>query len=332
VTRTATIVSVASHLPEREITNDELRARFPAGRETIDKLETGSTIVRRFWAPDSARTSDLAAAAGCEAIRRANLKPEDIDLVILGTDSPDHMTPSTSCVVQHKLGAKNAGTFDVGCACSSFATSLTIGSSWIATNADTKHVLVIGAYMMHRLADPNDPHIFFYGDGAGAVVLSATDAPGFVSSATRADGSYAPYWGIFSGGTAEPTTPESVAAGRTYVKMLQSYPPEVAHYEGWTWLARHVSERGKFSLDEVKLFLFTQVRRRSIEKVMDMLGQPVERAHMIMDKFGYTGSACLPMALDDAVAAGKLSRGDLVLFVGSGVGYNQAGAAFRWTM
>jgi 3-oxoacyl-[acyl-carrier-protein] synthase-3 len=241
------------------------------------------------------------------------------------------MTPSTSVVVQHKIGAKNAGTFDVGCACASFATGLSVGAGWIAANPHTKNILVIGAYLMHRLADPHDPHIFFYGDGAGAVVLRASETPGFVASATHADGSYAPYWGIFSGGTAEPASLESVAAGRTNLRMLQAYPPEVVHYKGWSWLARTVAERGGFTLDEVKLFLFTQVRRRSIEKVMGMLGQPLERAHTIMGKWGYTGSACLPMALDDAVQHGRISRGDLVLFVGSGVGYNQASAAFRWT-
>jgi 3-oxoacyl-[acyl-carrier-protein] synthase-3 len=331
VNRFARIVSTARYLPPIEVTNDDLRAKMPEARETIDKMETGSGILKRFWAPETSCTSDLATEAAREALRRANRKPEDVDLIILGTDSPDYTTPCTSVVVQHKLGAKNAGTFDIGCACASFATGLGVGAGWIAANPDVKTILVVGAYMMHKLADQRDPSIFFYGDGAGAAVLEPSDQPGFVSAAAQADGSYAGYWGIYSGGTVEPASVESVTAGRTQVRMIQSYPLNIVHYEGWSNLARTLSERGHFSLDEVALFVFTQVRRRSIEQVMKRLEQPVERAHTIMDKWGYTGSACVPMALDDAIEQGRLKRGDLVVCIGAGVGSNLAGAAYRWT-
>lgn len=326
--RYAALVSTGRYVPPVLVDNDELRSRFPGSREFIDKMEGSTGIQRRWWAPDAACTSDLAVEAARQALAKAGRRPEDVDIVILGTDSPDYVTPCTSVVVQHKLGAKNAGTFDVGCACASFATGLAIAAGWIAVNPDVRTILVIGAYMMHKLADRHDPAVFFYGDGAGAAVVEPSSAPGFVSSAAQADGAYARHWAILAGGTVEPANPVAVAEGRTCVRMIERYPPEVNH-DGWPRIARTLAARGGFSLDDVALFVFTQVRRRSIEHVMSALGQPIERAHMIMDKWGYTGSACIPMALDDAIEQGRLQRGDLVMLVGSGVGYNQAGVAFR---
>jgi len=326
--RYATIVSTGRFIPEIEVHNDELRKRFAHLPDFVDTMEERSSIRTRWWAPDDWATSDLCVPAARQALERAGRVPEDVDLIIVGTDSPDYVTPATSVVVQHKLGAINAGTFDVGCACASFPTGLTIAAGMIGTNPSLKTVLVIGVYMMHRFAAPDDPMIFFYGDAAGAGVLEPADAPGFVSSASQADGSYERYWGIYSGGTAEPASEESVRAGRTNVRVLDRYPPEV-NEEGWVRLARRVAANGGFGLDDVDLFIFTQVNRGTIEKVMTDLEVPMERAHTIMDKWGYTGSACVPIAFDDAVEKGKVRSGDLVVFIGSGVGYNQAGAAFR---
>jgi 3-oxoacyl-[acyl-carrier-protein] synthase-3 len=329
MTRYANIVSTGRYLPEREVTNDELRARFDAAvPEFVDKMEESSGITSRWWAPDDWATSDLAVRAARQALERAGRTPEEVDLVILGTDSPDYITPATSVVVQHKLGAKNAGTFDVGCACASFPTGLAIGAGMVATNPGLNVVIVIGVYMMHKLTDPTDPMIFFYGDGAGAAVLEPREAPGFISSASQAGGEYHRHWGIYSGGTFEPATVESVQAGRTKVKILDRYPPEVNH-EGWPRLARRVAEEGGFQLADIDMIIFTQVRKPSIELVMEDLGLPMEKTHTIMEKWGYTGSACIPMALDDAVAKGRVHPGDLLVVVGSGVGYNQAAAAFR---
>ncbi|HVS03400.1 MAG TPA: ketoacyl-ACP synthase III [Thermoanaerobaculia bacterium] len=329
--RYGNIVATGSYLPEIEVSNDELRQRFAsvAGLEGfVDKMEAASGIRRRWYAPQDWAASDLAVRAARQALERAGRGPEDVDLLIVGTDSPDYLTPATSVVVQHKLGAVNAGTFDIGCACASFATGLATASGWLAVNPGLGTVLVVGVYLMHKLADPQDPMIFFYGDGAGAAVLEASPRPGFLAAATQADGSFARHWGIFAGGTAEPATAEAVAAGRTRVRMLKRYPPEVNH-QGWPRLARRLAQQGGFALEDVDLFVFTQVRKPSIELVMAELGLPVERAHTVMEDWGYTGSACLGMAFHDAVERGKAQGGDLVVFIGSGVGYNQAAAAFR---
>ena len=326
--RFADIIATGSYLPEIEVHNDVLRRRFEHLDGFVDKMEERTGIQRRWYAPDDWVTSDLALPAARQALERAGRRPEDVDLILVGTDSPDYMTPATSAVLQHKLGATNAGTFDIGCACASFPTGLATAAGWLAANPSIQTVLVVGVYLMHRLADPDDPMIFFYGDGAGAAVLEAGDTPGFVTAAAQADGSYAPFWGIFAGGTAEPASVEAVQAGRTHVRMLERYPPEV-NQEGWPRLARRLAEDGDFALDDLDLLIFTQVRKPSIEAVMEELGLPVERAHTIMESCGYTGSACLGMAFDDAVQEGKGAAGDLVMFLGSGVGYNQAGAVFR---
>jgi len=164
------IRSTGMYVPEIEVPNDVLRARFAkTAPEYIDKMEATTGIATRWYAPEAWATSDLAVRAARQALSRAQVAAQDLDLIIVGTDSPDYMTPATSVVVQHKLEAPNAGTFDVGCACASFPTALATAHGLMATNPWMKNVLVIGAYMMHKLADPQDQGIFFYGDGAGVM-------------------------------------------------------------------------------------------------------------------------------------------------------------------
>lgn len=324
--RFASIASTGSYLPEIRVHNDELRKRFAHLPEFVDKMEASSGIRCRWNAPEDWATSDVALPAARQALERAGVRPEDVDLIILGTDSPDYITPATSVVLQYKLGAVNAGTFDVGCACASFPTALASGAGWIATNPSISTVLVVGVYLMHKLAAPDDPLNFFYGDGAGAAVLVAGDRPGFIGAATQAGGAYHKHWGIYSGGTYEPATVASVEAGRTTVKMLQRYPPEINH-EGWPRLVRKLAAGCEFKVSDIDFILFTQVRKPSIDLVMADLGLPMEKTHTIMEEWGYTGSACIPMALDDALAKKKIRSGDRLVLVGSGVGYNQAAAA-----
>lgn len=324
--RFATIASTGCYLPGIQVHNDQLRKTFAHLPEFVDKMEASSGIRCRWHAPEDWATSDLALPAAKQALERAGLKPEDVDLIILGTDSPDYITPATSVVLQHKLGAVNAGTFDVGCACASFPTALASGAGWIATNPGIKNVLVVGVYLMHKLATADDPLTFFYGDGAGAAVLVAADKPGFLGAAAQAGGAYHKHWGIYSGGTYEPATVESVQAGRTMVKMTDRYPPEINH-EGWPRLVRKLAAGCGFALSDIDFIIFTQVRKPSIELVMADLGLPMEKTHTIMEEWGYTGSACIPMALDDALAKNRIRSGDRIVLVGSGVGYNQAAVA-----
>ncbi len=329
MTRHAQIVSTGRYLPEIEVGNEELCRRFDARFPGfVGKMEESSGIRKRWYAPEGWATSDLALRAAEQALGRAAKKPEDVDLIILGTDSPDYTTPATSVVLQQKLGARNAGTFDVGCACASFPTGVAAAAGILACNHAIRTVLVIGAYLMHKLADPTDPMVFFYGDGAGAAVLTTVERPGFIAAAFQADGAYYKHWGIYAGGTAEPASEEALKAGRTKVRMVERYPPEINH-EGWPRLVRRLARDGGFAVTDIDFIIFTQVRKPSIELVMGDLGLPMERTHTVMEEWGYTGSACIPMALDDAREKGRIRPGSLLVLVGSGVGYNQAAVALR---
>src|SRR6478672_4131944 len=177
--RYAKLVATGSYLPEREISNDLLRQRFPEPPDFVDKMEASTGIRRRWWAPEDWAASDVAVLAAKQALERAGKRPEDVDLIILGTDSPDYITPATSVVLQSKLGAINAGTFDVGCACASFPTALSAAAGLMTSNPSLRTVLVVAVYLMRKLARDDDPFVFFYGDGAGAVVLERSDAPGY---------------------------------------------------------------------------------------------------------------------------------------------------------
>lgn len=333
MTRHANIIGTGRYVPKNEITNEKFAAWMaevnPNLADVVKKFEASSNIKTRFYADDDMATSDLAVEAAKEALKDAGITPEDVDMILLGTDTPDYITPATSVVVQEKLGAKNAGTFDIGCACASFPTGLSLAAGLIQTNPQINYVLVIGAYMMHKLADyKHDVVSFFYGDGGGAAVVASAEEPGFISSTFFADGSYYKNWGIYAGGTAEPATVENVESGKTKVKLITAFPPEVNN-EGWPKRIREVAENGNFKIEDIDFVIFTQVRLNSIKIVMEEIGLPLEKAHWVMDKWGYTGSACLAMAFDDARKLGKIKSGDLVVFIGSGVGYNQAGVAYR---
>ena len=332
--RFAQIISTARYSPERVVTNAELTTRFTAlGKPTvIDRLAASTGITKRFYVPDDWVTSDLALPAAKEALKRAGRKPEELDLIILGTTSPDYITPDTAVVLQHKLGAKNAGTFDVGCACASFPTLVATGAGLIATNPALKTVLAIGVDIIHRLTDPNDPGCFLWSDGAGAAVLDGGSMQGFVGAAFQADGEYASGWGILAGGTFEPASIDAVKAGRTLMRREGGNYPATVNEDGWPRLFRRLAAESGFTADDVDQLLFTQISKRSIAIAAERCGVPLEKCHTIMGKYGYTGSACIPMALDDAIEVGKIKRGDLVVMISSGLGYNQAAAAVRMTI
>jgi 3-oxoacyl-[acyl-carrier-protein] synthase-3 len=328
----ATIIGTGRYLPEIEVSNAALKERVgavdPELANVVDSFEESSGIRSRWYAPRDWAASDIAVRAAQEALKAAEIQPEQVDMILLGTDTPDYITPATSTVVQHKLGAVNAGTYDIGCACASFPTGVAAAAGLLNTNPWMNYVLVIGVYMMSKLADPNDVVSFFYGDGAGAAVLAVDSKPGFITSAYLADGSYHKHWGLYSGATYEPASVEAVEAGRTQVRLLQRYPPDVNH-ENWPRIVRMLAERGGFAIQDIDLAVFTQVRLPSIKLVMEELGLPLDKTHWIMEEWGYMGSACIPMCFDDAIERGKVKPGDLVVLVGSGVGYNYAGVALR---
>lgn len=326
----ARIIGTGSYVPEKILTNDDLSGML--GEDINEFVSQVIGIRERHVCAEDESTADLAEAASLKALAAAGITPEQLDLIILATDTPEQLSPATSVVVQHRIGAKNAGTFDVNCACSGFVTALDTASKFIIADADYKYVLVIGAYAMSKYLDWNDKKTAtIFADGAGAVIVQASqERPGFLASKLLADGAFADYMGIYAGGTRMPVTEKVLSEGRwTKVRFAQRYPPEV-NIEGWPKIIREVLTKANLRLDDVGLFLFTQVNLSTIKEVMRILDLPLERTHTIMQKWGYTGSACIPMVLDDAVREGKVKAGDNLIMCASGGGLNMACVALRW--
>jgi 3-oxoacyl-[acyl-carrier-protein] synthase-3 len=271
-------------------------------------------------------------AAANQALKRAGVAPGELDLVLVSTDTPDYLSPGTASVVQAKLGAANAGTYDINAACAGWVTALDVASKTIAADDSYRRILVVGAYGMSRYINWKDKKTCtLFADGAGAVVLGAGDKPGFLGAKLLANGEYHDALGIYTGGTHRPATAETLAltGGKPAVQFVRKFPATF-NTERWPILLDQLLKRADQTLDDVKLFVFTQLNLRTIEATMKVLNQPMAKAHYTMDKWGYTGSACIPMVLDDAVREGKLKDGDAFVMCASGGGLNMACAAFKW--
>jgi 3-oxoacyl-[acyl-carrier-protein] synthase-3 len=327
--RHAVITGTGSYVPARVVTNAELSAQL--GTDVDDFVANTLGIRERRWSAADESTADLCVHAAERALAAAGMGPEALDLVIVATDTPEYVSPATSAVVQGRLGAWSAGVFDVNSGCAGYVTALDVAWKYIRADERYRRVLVVGAYAMSKFLDPHDKKtVTIFADGAGATVVEASDAPGVLASELFADGRLEAGMGVFAGGTAEPITDAVLRDGtRNRLRFVQKYPASV-NEEGWPRIARAVLARAGATVADVDLWLWTQVNRSTIETVMRTLDVPMARAHTVMDKWGYTGSACLPMALDDAARAGRLRDGDLVLLTGSGAGLSMGSVALRW--
>lgn len=326
----ARIISTGAYVPEKIVTNDDLSRIL--GEDINEFVTQKLGIHERHVCADNESTADLATHAGRQALEAAEIDASELDLIVLATDTPEQLSPATSVVVQHRLGAVNAGTFDLNSACAGFVTALDTASKFIIADSAYRNVLVVGAYAMSKYLDWHDKKTAtIFADGAGALVLQAKDdQPGFLAGKLHADGSFHDHMGIYAGGTRLPITNEVLDEGVwTRVRFAKKYPAEV-NTEGWPAIINEVLAKAQLKHEDIKLFLFTQVNLSTIKEVMAKLELPMERTHTIMHKWGYTGSACIPMVLHDAVSAGKLERGDNVIMCASGGGLNMACVAFRW--
>lgn len=326
----ARIISTGRYVPARCIMNAELNERY--GKDVDAWLRENVGIRARHVAASDEVTSDLAAHAARRALERAQVEPEEVDLLIVGTDTPDYISPATANVVQHKLGARNAGVFDLNNACAAFVTGLITGAKFIATEPQRyRYVLVIGAYAMSKFLNWDDyKTATIFADAAGAALLQVSEEPGFLGSTMVADGQYHDYLGVYVGGTYKPPTCEALRQGEHFLTIAKRFPPDV-NSSNWPRLVREVMGSIGYSLREIDRIYFTQINLNTIKKVMAELGLPLEKTHWIMDKWGYTGSSCIALALDDHLEQGRGPKpGDLVVLVGSGGGYAMACAAFIW--
>ncbi len=328
----AQISATGLYIPEKVLTNQDLDRML--GQNVSNWLvENVGIKERHIMAPDET-TSDMAVAAAQQALQRAGLKADDLDLVIVATDTPDYLSPATASAVQAKLGAGKAGTFDINCACAAWVTGLDMAARYILTDQDLNHILVVAAYGMTKFIDWSDKYTCtLFADGAAAVIVSRGDRPGFLSGKLLAEGSYHDALGIYTGGTFRPATPETVAElGKPRVEFVRKFPATF-NSDNWPPLVRAVVAKAGLSLEDINFFLFTQLNLRTIEYVMANLEQPMSKTHYIMDKWGYLGSACIPAALHDALEKGIGPKpGDHVVFCATGGGMAMAASVWQWTL
>lgn len=327
----SSIIGTGSYMPAKVMTNDDL-SKFV---DTSDEWITSRTGIkeRRIAAADEA-TSDLASEAARRAMASANVQPEDIQLIIVATVTPDMFFPSTACFVQKKIGAMNAVCFDVSAACSGFLYALQVARHFINTGNRTT-ALVIGAEKLSSLINWQDRNTcVLFGDGAGAVVIrraeEGADAPGRVlSTVMGSDGNLADLLKVPGGASFCPITADNVTSR-----------PNTIHMEGRETFKHAVTrmleasqqalEIAGLTTEDVALVIPHQANARIISAIAERLGLPPERVFMNLDKYGNTSAATIPVALDEANKAGRLKKGEVVLLVAFGGGFTWASSVVRW--
>ncbi len=326
--RRVEIKSLATYVPPRLLTNADLEKMVDTTDEWIMQ-RTG--IRQRHIVDPGVATSDLAAEAGKEAIRRAGLKPEDIDLIIVGTVTPDMLFPSTACLVQHKVGANRAWGFDLSAACSAFTYALTVGSQLVAAG-NVKNALVIGADVMSSIIDYTDrATCVLFGDGAGAVVLAPSTDPnvGILDFEHMIDGGGGAALCMPAGGSRMPASHETVDQRLHYVKQDGQTVFKFA-VRNTGEICERLLARNQLTGHDLDLFVSHQANKRIIMSAADRIGMPEEKVVINIDRFGNTTAATIPLALNDAVESGRLRKGHLIMLTSVGAGFTVGSVLVRW--
>jgi 3-oxoacyl-[acyl-carrier-protein] synthase-3 len=325
--RSVSITGVGSYVPARVLTNADLEKMV----ETTDEWITTRTGIkeRRLAGPDEA-TSDLAVAAARKALASAGVTPEQVDLIIVATITPDMLFPSTACLVQHKLGAVRAAAFDIEAACSGFVYALDIASHFVASHTYNT-VLVIGAEKMSSVVDWTDRNTcVLFGDGAGAAVLqNRPNAHGLLTTCLGSDGGKAGLLELPAGGSACPATADSVSKKLHFLRMdgKETFRNAV---NAMVSAANEALSRCGVTVADVKCIIPHQANQRILSAVAERLEAREDQLFVNVDRYGNTSAASVAIALDEAVAAGRIQRGDLVLLVVFGAGLTWGAALIEW--
>lgn len=317
------------YAPERIVSNKWFDQQL--GEDVSTWLEETAKIYERRWTEPEESTADLVEKAALEALKNAGLGADQLDLIIVATDTPEYVSPSTASVVQHRLGAKKAGTFDLNSACAGFVTALDIAATYLMGRKEYQYILVVGAYAMSKYLNLEDKKtVTLFADGAAAMILEASEkGEGFHASTLYTQGQYHDGMGIYSGGTFRPISEESMANKDHLLKFVYRFP-KTLNKEEWSKIARELVEKSGLALDDIDHYFFTQINYQTIIQTMEELGQDPDKAQTVMHHYGYTGSACIPMAFCERLKEGKVKRGDKMLFIGSGGGLAFAGACFTY--
>ena len=325
--RTCSIRSVGSYVPEKVLTNADLAKIV----DTSDEWITSRTGIReRRIAADDQFTSHLAANAANKALKKGGVTPLEVDLIIVATITPDMLFPSTACLVQERIGAKNAAAFDLEAACSGFIYALEIGQQFIMSQTyDT--VLVIGAEKLSTIIDWKDRNTcVLFGDGAGAAVLqNLPHSHGLLTSAMGSDGNKGRLLCMPGGGSQIPATVDSVSRRLHFLRMdgRETFKNAV---NAMCSAAKKVLNRCRLHISQIKLVIPHQANKRIIAAVGDRLKAKEEQIFVNLDKYGNTSAASVAIALDEAEESGRLERGDLLLIVVFGAGLTWGAAVIEW--
>jgi 3-oxoacyl-[acyl-carrier-protein] synthase-3 len=321
------ITGTGSYVPEKVITNKDLEKIVDTSDEWI---VTRTGIRERRISDITMATSDMANIAATRAIENAGLSPEDIDLIILATVTPDSNVPSTACIVQHNIGAVNAAAFDINAACSGFIYGLITANQFIATGI-YRNILVIGAESLSKFTDWSDRNTcILFGDGAGAVVVSRVDKGfGILSQYLGADGSGSDLLKIEAGGSRKPASLETIEQRLHYFYMDGSEVFKFA-VRIMASASEEVVKQAGLANGDIDLLVPHQANIRIIDAARKRLGLNREKVFVNLDRLGNMSAASIPVALDEAVGSGSIKKGNNVLVVGFGGGLTWASAIMKW--
>lgn len=325
----AQIAGWGMYVPSRVVTNEDLAQ---SGLDTSDEwIGSRTGIKERRVVAQGEATSDLAVKAAQQALQVARVHPQEVDLIIVATSTPDHILPATASLVQERLGALRAGALDINAACSGFVYGLVLGAGQIEAGR-ARSVLVIGADALSLRVDWRDrTTCVLFGDGAGAVLLQASDEPGILASSLGSDGSGADLLIIPAGGSRYPGDAEASRNGDCYIKMNG---PQIFRWATQMLgrAAEKVVEASELTPAEIDLLIPHQANLRIIEAAARRLKLPLEKVFINVDKYGNTSAASIPIALCEAIEAGRLQAGDHVVLTSFGAGLTWAAAVVRWAM
>ncbi len=320
------ICSTGSYTPEHILTNKALEEMVPTSDKWI--YENLGIRERRIASKEQA-TSDLAVEAARRAVNNAGIKMEDIDLIIVATATPDRPAPSTACIVQEKIGAYNAAAFDISAVCAGFIYGFSIGAQFIGAGA-YKKVLVIGADTFSRLTDWTRRDCVFFGDGAGAVILSPCEnGDGLISFYLAADGRGKENWTVLAGGSELPASYETIDKGLHYFKMNGKKVFNTATIV-IPKAIEVVLKDADLSIDDVDYLIPHQPSINILKVSAEKLGLPFEKVMTNMDKYANTSGGTVPIILDETLKSGKIKRGDIIVMAAVGSGWTFGAAVMRW--
>lgn len=326
----AKITALGCYVPPRVLTNDDLEKLV----ETNDKWIVDRTGIReRHIADPGMATSDMAVEAARAALKQRGIPATDLNAIIVCTVTPDMLFPATACLVQDRIGAKGAWGFDLIAACSGFIYGLTTAAHLVSTGQQTK-VLVIGADTMSRIIDYKDRSTcILFGDGAGAMLVERTDEGevGFMDFINEIDGSGGDFLKQPAGGSRMPASHETVEQGLHFVKQDGQNVFKYAVRKMYE-TSRELLERNNLAAKDIAMFVPHQANRRIIMAAADRLGLSREQVIINIDRYGNTTAATIPLATRDAVEAGTLKKGDLVVFAAVGAGFTVGVNLWRWSM